>query len=110
MAGLKGRGRPRRAAPAVDGADAPAVADRIGDAVGQGGVGGAGQEADPGRTNDNWLAAKERLSQLEREGCPVCVVYWPTPPAALWGGVYGNAKIKAGPPSAVLASGEEVPL
>jgi hypothetical protein len=47
---------------------------------------------------------------LESEGNPVCRVSWPEPLAALWGGVYGNAKIEAGPPSAVLASGEVVPL
>lgn len=47
---------------------------------------------------------------LESEGNPVCLVYWPEPPAALWGGVYGNAKIKPGSPSAVMASGEVVIL
>jgi hypothetical protein len=37
-------------------------------------------------------------------------VYWPDDVGALWGGIYGNAKILRGSPSAVLASGEVVPL
>jgi hypothetical protein len=47
---------------------------------------------------------------METEGNSVCVVYWPEPPAEVWGGTFGNAKILRGEPSAVLASGQVVPL
>lgn len=40
----------------------------------------------------------------------MCRVYWPEPPANLWGGIYGSAKIEQGEPRAVLSSGEVVPL
>lgn len=50
------------------------------------------------------------MAALEAEGCPVCQVSWPVAVGALWGGLYGNAKIVLGAPSALLASGEVVPL
>lgn len=40
----------------------------------------------------------------------MCVIYWPEPVGALWGGLYGVAKIRAGSRAAVLSSGEVVPL
>jgi len=50
------------------------------------------------------------LKVIEREGNPICVVYWPEPNAALWGGQFGNARIIKGEPGALLSSGERVPL
>lgn len=50
------------------------------------------------------------MAKLEREGNPVCAVWWPEPVGKLWAGIYGTAKIMPGSPAAVLASGEVVPL
>lgn len=50
------------------------------------------------------------LSALEREGCPVCRVYWPRDVGPLWGGTYGYAVIEQGDPLAVLADGQRIPL
>lgn len=50
------------------------------------------------------------LEGLEGPDCPVCRVYWPDAVGALWGGVYGHAKIEQGEPLAVLADGRRIPL
>jgi hypothetical protein len=50
------------------------------------------------------------LRTLEGQVNPVTQVQWPEDVGALWGGVYGAAKISKGEPLAVLSSGERVPL
>lgn len=69
-------------------------------------IGSARDSAEAKPYAKSWTQALESLKTLECEGNPVCVVYWPTPNAELWGGTYGSAKILAGDPLAITADGK----
>ncbi len=77
--------------------------DRIDDASRE--AGGRRIEAEADVNGADWRAVAECLAKLEAPGNPVTQVQFPGHAPALWGGVYGTAKVTNGELLAITSDG-----
>lgn len=108
METVKKPGRARKAAPVVE----PAV--EAGISLEESGIGRDGSDSDRGTGADactkTWAEVSARLHEIEQPNKPVCAVFMPNPPKAVWMGYFGGAKLYEGDGYAVLSTGEKVRL
>jgi len=101
-------GRARKVAPVADPVEATGVGAEAGGADRDGGAADRGARAEP--FAKTWAEIQARLSEIERPNIPVCAVFMPNPPRAVWMGAFGGAKLYEGDGYAVLSTGEKVRL